>query len=137
MKAYNEYMDNISVSEALHHELLAYATDGRSPRRLIMIRRYATAFACLAVIMLGMLTVPRLMQNNVAPTQRATRLANTRLFSISLTARFLPISLFQVTLGESLRQMNLKRSFPAWRIHTLLRLLQISGAMRLARHCLI
>ncbi len=67
MKAYNEYMDNISVSDTLHHRFVSCAADIRPTRRPIIARRYATAFACLAVILLGVLTVPRLLPENAIP----------------------------------------------------------------------
>jgi len=68
MKAYNEYMDNISVSDTLHLKFVTCAANARSARRSTTVRRYAAAFACLAVILLGVLTVPRLLQNGVVPT---------------------------------------------------------------------
>ncbi|KPU46069.1 hypothetical protein OXPF_05520 [Oxobacter pfennigii] len=67
MKAYNDYMDNISVSDTLHRRFTSYATNTRPARRSTMVRRYAAAFTCLAVILLGMLTVPRLLPDNVTP----------------------------------------------------------------------
>ena len=67
MKAYNEYMDNISVSDTLHRRFISCATDTRPVRRPIMARRYTAAFACLAVILLGVLTVPRLLQSDITP----------------------------------------------------------------------
>lgn len=68
MKAYNEYMDNISVSDTLHRRFVSCTTNARPSRCPIMVRRYTAAFACLAVILLGVLTVPRLLQNNMVPT---------------------------------------------------------------------
>lgn len=68
MKTYNDYMDNISVSDALHRRFVSCAANARSARRSIMVRHYAATFACLAVILLGVLTVPRLLQNYAVPT---------------------------------------------------------------------
>lgn len=68
MKAYNEYMDKISVSGTLHQRLVSCADKARPERRPIMIKRYAAAFACLAVVLLGVFTIPKLMQHNVTPT---------------------------------------------------------------------
>lgn len=67
MKAYNEYIDNISVSDTLHRQFVSCVTNASPSRRPIMIRRYATAFACLAVILLGVFAVPKLFQDNVTP----------------------------------------------------------------------
>ncbi len=67
MKAYNEYMDNISVSDTLHRRLVSCAANVRPTGRLIAIRRYAAAFVCLAMILLGVLTVPRLSPGNSLP----------------------------------------------------------------------
>ena len=64
MKAYNQYMDNISVSDTLHHRFISHTANARPARRPAMIRRYATAFACLAVILLGAVAIPQLMQSN-------------------------------------------------------------------------
>ena len=67
MKAYNDYMDNISVSDALHRRFVSCATNVRSTRLPTMARRYAMAFTCLAVILLGIFTVPQMLPNNMAP----------------------------------------------------------------------
>lgn len=67
MKAYNEYMDNISVSDTLHRRFISYAANARPAHRPPIVRRYAAAFACLAVILLGVLTVPHLLPDNVTP----------------------------------------------------------------------
>jgi hypothetical protein len=68
MKAYNKYMDNISVSSTLHQKIMSRADDARPKRWPIMIRRYTAAFACLAVVLLGVFTIPKLTQHNVTPT---------------------------------------------------------------------
>lgn len=68
MKAYNEYMNKISVSGTLHQRLVSCADNARPERRPIMIKRYAATFACLAVVLLGVFTIPKLMQHNVTPT---------------------------------------------------------------------
>ena len=67
MKAYNKYMDNIKVSSTLHNKIMS-RTDARPQRRPIMIKRYTAAFACLAVALLGMLTISKLAQHNITPT---------------------------------------------------------------------
>ena len=69
MKAYNEYMHKMSVSDTLHQRLVSCVADARPVRRPITIRRYAAAFACLAVVLISVFTMPRLTQHNVAPTQ--------------------------------------------------------------------
>lgn len=72
MKAYNEYMDNISVSDTLHRRLVSCVAGTGPTRRPGMVRRYAAVFVCLAVILLGMLAVPQLLQHNVTPTSEST-----------------------------------------------------------------
>jgi hypothetical protein len=67
MKAYNKYMDKISVSNALHQKIIS-CTDAKPKRRPIIIKRCITAFACLAVVLLGIFTIPKLTQNGIAPT---------------------------------------------------------------------
>lgn len=69
MKAYSEYMNRLLVSDTLHQRLVSCAADVRPVRRPITIRRYAAAFACLAVVLISVFTMPRLTQHNVAPTQ--------------------------------------------------------------------
>ena len=66
MKKYNKYMDNISVSSKLHQKIMAH-TNG-SPRRWpIMIKRYTASIAAIAVILLGVFTIPDLLQNKMTP----------------------------------------------------------------------
>jgi len=67
MKAYNDYLDAISVSNTLHNRFVSCATNAGPARYLTMVRRYAAAFACLAVVLLGALTVPRLFPENTLP----------------------------------------------------------------------
>jgi hypothetical protein len=67
MKAYNKYMDKISVSNTLHEKIMS-RTEARPKRWPIMIKRYTAAFACLALVLLGVFTIPKLTQHNVAPT---------------------------------------------------------------------
>lgn len=67
MKAYNKYMNKISVSSTLHQKIMSRA-DARPKRWPIMIKRYTAAFACLTVVLLGVFTIPKLMQHNVTPT---------------------------------------------------------------------
>lgn len=67
MKAYNKYMDKISVSGSLHQRIMLCANNARPVRRFIMIKRYAVTFACLAVVMLGFFTIPKFMQHNITP----------------------------------------------------------------------
>lgn len=67
MKAYNEYMNKILVSETLHQRLVSSPDNVRLKSCPIMIKRYVAAFACLTIILLGVLTIPQLMQNNVIP----------------------------------------------------------------------
>jgi len=68
MKAYNEYMNKISVSDTLHQKLVSCATDARPVRCPFTGKRYAIAFACLAGILLSVDTMPQLLQHNVTPT---------------------------------------------------------------------
>lgn len=67
MKAYNEYMDNISVSDALHRRFITYAANTDRSHHSTIVRRYAAVFASLAAILLGILIVPQLLQKNAAP----------------------------------------------------------------------
>ena len=67
MKAYNKYMDKISVSNTLHEKIMS-RTEARHKRWPIMIKRYTAAFACLAVVLLGVFIIPKLTQHNLAPT---------------------------------------------------------------------
>lgn len=68
MKAYNKYMDKISVSSTLHQKIMSRIDNPRPKRQPIMIKRYTAAFACLAVVLLGVFTIPKLMQNSITPT---------------------------------------------------------------------
>jgi len=68
MKAYSEYMDKISVSNTLHHRLVSCTANVKPSRRPTAVRRYAAALASLAVILLGVLTVPQLLQDGTEPT---------------------------------------------------------------------
>jgi len=74
MKAYNEYMDNISVSDTLHRKFVTCAANAKLAHRSTSVRRYATAFACLAVILLGVLTVQRLHPENTMPITDSSQL---------------------------------------------------------------
>lgn len=67
MKAYKKYMDKISVSGTLHQRLVSCAGNAIAERRPSRIKRYAAAFACLAIVLLGVFTIPKLMQHNVTP----------------------------------------------------------------------
>lgn len=69
MKAYNKYMDKISVSSTLHQKIMSYANNAGAKHRPIMIKRYTAAFACLAVVLLGVFAIPKLTQHNATPTQ--------------------------------------------------------------------
>jgi len=71
MKAYNKYMDKISVSNALHQKIMSRADNTRPKRWPIIIKRYTAAFACLAVVLLGVFTIPKLTQHNITPTPGA------------------------------------------------------------------
>lgn len=64
MKFYNDYIDNISVDDALHRKIMAGVT-AKPRRRTVPVRRYTTAFACLAVVLLGVLTVPKLLSSGI------------------------------------------------------------------------
>lgn len=67
MKAYNRYMDKITVSNTLHDKIMS-RTEARPKRWPIMIKCYTVAFACLVVVLLGVFTMPKLTQQNVTPT---------------------------------------------------------------------
>ena len=71
MKVYNEYMDNICVSAALHHKIVSRAA--LPPRRAaVPVRRCAAVFACLAVVLLCSLTLPQMLQGSDSPPISAT-----------------------------------------------------------------
>lgn len=61
MKAYKDYMDKITVSDALHRKLVSHASGNVRP---VLIRRYAAAFACLALALVCTYAVTQLYQNN-------------------------------------------------------------------------
>ena len=63
MKAYNEYMDDIVVPNTLHRRIVSCTAQAGLSRRPTAVRRSAAAFACLAVIVISALTVPRLLPN--------------------------------------------------------------------------
>lgn len=67
MKAYNEYMNQIYVSDTLHQKILSCAGNARPVRRPVIPRRYAAAFACLIVVMLGIFTIPQIIWRNTVP----------------------------------------------------------------------
>lgn len=62
MKAYNEYMNKISVSGTLHQRFMSCADKDRYIRSSIVFKRYAVVFACLTMVLLGVFTIPKLMQ---------------------------------------------------------------------------
>ncbi|WIV13711.1 hypothetical protein [Proteiniborus sp. MB09-C3] len=76
MKAYNEYMNKISVSDTLHQKLVSCTTNTRPIRSHIMAKRYATVFACLAVVLLSVIVIPQLMQRNAELTPENNLLAS-------------------------------------------------------------
>jgi hypothetical protein len=62
MKAYNEYMDKISVSDVLHRKFVSCVQSTGPARSTAVTRRYAAVFACLAVILSGVAIMPWLLQ---------------------------------------------------------------------------
>jgi len=68
MKAYNEYMNKISVSDALHQKLVSCAINAKPVRRPNMIKRYSIAFACLAAVLLSVFAIPQILQYDATPT---------------------------------------------------------------------
>lgn len=74
MRAYKEYMNNISVSEKAHHKFVSCVTNANHVNHKIIIRRYAVTFTCLALILLGVLTVPHLFRNDFKPTTNLPQL---------------------------------------------------------------
>lgn len=62
MKAYNEYMNRISVSETLHRKILAGRNSTVSARLSIIVRRFAVVSFCFTVILLSLVIVPKLLQ---------------------------------------------------------------------------
>ncbi len=72
MKAYKEYMNNIDVSDALHQKLMSCTDAGmgtgkaRTQYRAPLLRRYRAAFACLALILLGVFMLLRFMEHPLA-----------------------------------------------------------------------
>lgn len=67
MKAYNKYMDKISVSSELHQKIMSCTNSG-AKHLPIVIKHYTAVFACLCVAFLGVLTIQKFMQHNVVPT---------------------------------------------------------------------
>lgn len=65
MKAYNKYMDEVTVSNTLHENIMSRIEAAPKPWPA-MIRRYAAAFACLAVVFLGIFAVSKLAQHNAS-----------------------------------------------------------------------
>lgn len=68
MKTYKKYMDKISVSNTLHEKIMS-SIKNRPKRLPIIIKRYTVAFACIAVVLLGVFTISNLTQNNVTQNQ--------------------------------------------------------------------
>ncbi len=68
MKAYKEYMNGLTVSDALHRKLVSLPINikNKPEDRRFISRRFMPAFACLALIILGFLTVP-LLQSTILP----------------------------------------------------------------------
>ena len=69
MKSYNEYMNNIVVSNTLHRKFLAVASGTKHARRPAMIKRYAVLFTYLAALLLSISVIPKLLNSLIpAPT---------------------------------------------------------------------
>ncbi len=60
MKAYMDYMNSVTVSDALHRKIMDGVIEGPK-RRTVARRRYVTAFACAAIVVAGLIAVPRLL----------------------------------------------------------------------------
>lgn len=62
MNEYRSYMDNLSVDGALHNRIMNRLAQCSlcAPRRYALIR-YASAFVCAVLLLVGLWTVPRLM----------------------------------------------------------------------------
>ncbi len=71
MKTYKEYMDHISVSDTFHRRIMLCVDRVKSNRHKTIIRPYAMVFACL-VLLLGIGTIPRLIEDNVPATKGKT-----------------------------------------------------------------
>ncbi len=108
MKAYNDYMDNISVSDTQHRRFVTCAATVKPSRRSIMARRYAAAFACLAVILLGALTVPRLLQNNVVPAPGSNPLLSQPGASTSVP---IPANDYTLIFNKASRQVSADKTY--------------------------
>ncbi len=67
MKAYNEYMNKILVSDTLHTKLVSCAANPKPHRHPVTVRRYAAALGSLAVVLIGVYAIPKLMRNNLTP----------------------------------------------------------------------
>ena len=68
MKAYNKYMDKITISDTLHEKIMS-RIEARPKRWPVMIKRYTATIACVAVVLLGVFLIPKLTQyHNVTPT---------------------------------------------------------------------
>jgi hypothetical protein len=59
MKAYNKYMDKITVSNTLHDKIMS-RIEARPKHWPIMIKRSTAVFACLALVLLGVFTISKL-----------------------------------------------------------------------------
>jgi hypothetical protein len=67
MNDYRNYMDSVSVDMALHRKIMSRLTKRTLPvRRSIALSRYASAFACAALLLISIWAVPRLVPSNVA-----------------------------------------------------------------------
>lgn len=53
---------------AYNQKIMSCVADARPNRWAILFKRYTAAFACLAVVLLGIIAIPKLMQHNATPT---------------------------------------------------------------------
>ncbi len=67
MNDYRNYMDSVSVDMALHRKIMNQLTQRTLPvRRSITLSRYASAFACAALLLISIWAVPHLIPSIVA-----------------------------------------------------------------------
>lgn len=67
MKAYNEYMNKISVPDTLHQKIVSCANSAAPKRDPVVLKRYVAVFACLAVVLLGIMIITQPGEEIVSP----------------------------------------------------------------------
>ena len=77
MTRYNEIMERVEVTPEMRHRVLANATEAaaKSVKRRSPWKQYVLVAACLALVLLGSLTIPKLLNNAEPGTQQTDALA--------------------------------------------------------------